>query len=180
MRPVLAGVALSGALAFIGCHGPGHPTATISPADTADQMLVGMSHYVTQDGVQRAKVLADTAYFYSNSQSALLDAVHITFYGVAGEQTSMLTARSGTYFWRTGDMEAQGNVVVVTTDGRTLRTEALRYNEAKNEVTSDRPFTFDGPQRHIQGESFTSDPAFKNVVAKHARGSGGEFTLPNQ
>lgn len=181
MRPVLAGIALSGALgASLACHGPGRPTATISPADTADQMLVGMSHYVTQDGVQRAKVLADTAYLYSNSQSALLDAVHITFYGVAGDQTSMLTARSGTYFWRTGDMDARGNVVVVTTDGRTLRTDALRYNEGKNEVSSDRPFTFDGPQRHIQGEGFTSDPAFKNVVAKHPRGTGGQFTLPDQ
>jgi len=176
VRPVLAGALV----ALAACGGGGRPTATISPADSADQVLIGMSHYVTSDGVQRAKVRADTAYFYSGSQTALLNTVHITFYDVAGLPTSVLTSKSGTYYWRTGDMEARGNVVVVTTDGRTLRTETLRYTESQNEVNSDRPFTFDGPQRHVQGEGFTSDPAFKNVVARHPRGTGGQFTLPNQ
>ncbi len=177
-RDVAAWLGLLGAVAA--CRGSSHPTATISPADSADQMLIGMSHYVTADGVQRAKVLADTAYFYQTSQSALLEAVHVTFYGTGGEETSVLTSKSGIYHWRTGDMEARGNVVLVTTDGRTLRTDTLHYSEAKNEVSSDRPFTFDGPQRHLVGEGFTSDPAFTNIVAKHPRGTGGQFTLPNQ
>jgi len=179
MRATVA--AVLGALgATLACRGASRPTATISPADSADQMLIGMSHYVTADGVQRARVRADTAYLYSNSQSAMLEAVHITFFSMAGAQTSTLTAKGGTYYWRTGDMEARGNVVVVTTDGRTLRTEAMHYSEVRNEVTSDGRFTFDGPQRHIEGEGFVSDPDFKNVVAKHPRGSGGQFTLPNQ
>ena len=55
------------------------PTATISAADSADQVLVGMSHYVTNAGIQRAHVRADTAYFYSPSQTAELRNVHITF-----------------------------------------------------------------------------------------------------
>jgi LPS export ABC transporter protein LptC len=164
----------------LACHDAGRPTATINPADSADQVLIGMSHYVTQDGMQRARVRADTAYFYSATQSAALQKVHITFFNAAGAETSTLTAREGTYHWRTGDMEARGNVIVVTTDGRTLRTEQLRYAQVKNEVTSDRPFVFDGPNRHVEGEGFTSDPDFKNVVARHPTGSGGQFTLPNQ
>ena len=51
--PVLA-VALVAALA---CRDEGRPTATINPADSADQVLLGMSHYVTEDGVQRARVV---------------------------------------------------------------------------------------------------------------------------
>jgi hypothetical protein len=39
---------------------------------------------------------------------------------------------------------------------------------------------FDGPNRHIEGEGFTSDPDFKTVVARHPKGTGGQFTLPNQ
>jgi LPS export ABC transporter protein LptC len=167
-------------LAALACHPEGRPTAAISPGDTADQVLLGMSHYVTADGVQRARVRADTAYFYSGTQSADLHQVHITFYSAVGAETSTLTARQGTYLWRNGDMEAHGNVVVVTTDGRTLRTEQLHYNQARNEVTSDVPFVFDGPNRHVEGEGFTSDPDFKNVVAKHPKGTGGKFTLPNQ
>jgi LPS export ABC transporter protein LptC len=172
---------VSGALGvMLACRDEGRPTATASPADTADQVLLGMSHYVTQDGVQRARVRADTAYFYSPTQTAALQHVHITFFNAGGGETSTLTAREGTYHWRTGDMEARGNVIVVTTDGRTLRTEELRYSQAQSKVTSDLPFVFDGPNRHVEGEGFTSDPDFKDVVAKHPKGTGGQFTLPNQ
>jgi len=181
MRTTPPFLALAAALvAALACRDEGRPTATINPADSADQVLLGMSHYVTQDGVQRARVRADTAYLYSAVQSADLKNVHITFYNSAGAETSTLTARLGSYHWRSGDMEGHGNVVVVTTDGRTLRTEQLRYSQAKNEVTADGPFVFDGPNRHVEGEGFTSDPDFKNVVAKHPKGTGGKFTLPNQ
>ena len=156
------------------------PTATISAADSADQVLEGMSHYVTNDGIQRAHVRADTAYMYSPSQTAELRNVHITFFDTRGAQTSTLSSREGTYHWRTGDMEARGNVVVVRTDGATLRSEVIRYSQAKNQVSSDRAFVFDEPTRHIEGDGFTSDPDFKVVTALHPKGTGGKFTLPNQ
>ncbi len=169
-----------GAAAALGCHEGLKPTATVSAADTADQVLIGMSHFVTAGGVQRAHVRADSAFFYSRTQMAELRAVHITFYNTQGGETSTLSAREGTYRWRTGDMEARGNVVVVTPDERRLRTDVLRYSQGRNEVSSDRPFVFDGPGRHVEGEGFTSDPDFHNVVAKRPKGTGGRFTLPNQ
>jgi LPS export ABC transporter protein LptC len=174
-------LAVAGVLgAMLACRDGSRPLATTTLADSADQVLIGMSHYVTAAGVQRARVRADTAYFYSPTQRAELRNVHITFYKADGGESSTLTAREGTYNWRTGDMEGRGNVTVVTTDGRTLRTEQLRYNEVKNEVTSDVPFVFDGPNRHVEGEGFTSDPEFKDVIARHPKGTGGQFTLPNQ
>jgi len=56
----------------------------------------------------------------------------------------------------------------------------LRYFQAKNEVSSDKPFVFDEPNRHVEGEGFTSDPDFKVVTAIRPKGTGGKFTLPNQ
>jgi LPS export ABC transporter protein LptC len=174
-------LALAGVLGtLLACRDGSRSTATTTLADTADQVLIGMSHYVTAGGVQRARVRADTAYFYSPTQRAELRNVHITFSKADGGESSTLTAREGTYNWRNGDMEARGNVTVVTTDGRTLRTEQLRYSETQNRVTSDVPFVFDGPRRHVEGEGFTSDPDFKDVVARHPKGTGGQFTLPNQ
>jgi len=169
-----------GGIAGAGCGGGVRPTATINAPDSADQVLVQMSTYITGEGIVRARVRADTAYMYSNTQSAELRGVHVTFYDDRGAQTSTLTSREGTYHWRSGEMEARGNAVVLTTDGRTLHSDVMRYSEARNEVSSDKPFTYDGPGKHVEGDGFTSDPAFRNVVAKHPRATGGTFTLPNQ
>jgi LPS export ABC transporter protein LptC len=156
-------------------------TATQAVLDSADQVLLGMSHYVTDLGVLRARVRADTAYFFSNSQRAELRNVHVTFYDVTGRPTSTLTSKEGTHNWRTGDMEARGNVVVVRDkDGGTMRTEIMYYNQAKNEVSSDKHFEFDSPDRHVTGDGFTSDPEFKNISATRPVGKGGKFILPNQ
>src|SRR5512143_495467 len=168
-------------LTSFACSSGVKPTATVTAADTADQVLVNMDHYVTGDGIVRARVRADTAYFYQNSQSAELRNVHVTFYGADGNETSTMTAREGTYHWVPGDMEGRGNVVVVGSgDGRTLKTEVMRYNQRTNQVSSDQPFIFDGPGRHVEGEGFTSAPNFRNVTAFRPRGTGGHFVLPNQ
>ena len=167
-------------LVLAGCKNGTRVTATQAVLDSADQVLIGMTHYVTEAGVQRARVRADTAYFFSGTQKAELRTVHVTFYDQLGRPTSTLTAREGTQYWRTGDMQARGNVVVVRDkDGGTMRTEMMNYNQARNEVSSDKPFVFDAPDRHIVGEGFTSDPEFKNITAKRPRGTGGQFILPN-
>lgn len=180
----MRGVALAlvfGGLVGVGCGGGVRPTATINAPDSADQVLVQMSTYITGEGIVRARVRSDTAYMYSGTQSAELRGVHVTFYDERGAETSTLNAREGTYHWRTGEMESRGNVVVVTTDGRTLRSDVMRYSEARSEVSSDKPFTYDGgANNHLEGEGFTSDPGFRNVVAKHPHGTGGHFTLPSQ
>lgn len=172
--------AVVGGVAVGACDSGIRPTATTTAADSADQVLLNMSHYVTDDGIQRAHVRADTAYFYSPVQSAELRNVHITFYDPHGAETSTLTSREGTYHWRSGAMEARGNVVVVRIDGATLRTEVIRYDQTRNQVSSDKPFVFDETNRHIEGEGFTSDPDFKVVTAIRPKGTGGKFTLPNQ
>jgi LPS export ABC transporter protein LptC len=166
---------------LLSCKGGTPVTATQVVLDSADQVLIGMSHYVTDAGVLRARVRADTAFFFSGTQRAELRNVHVTFYDAAGQATSTLTSREGTHHWRTGDMEARGNVVVVRDkDGATMRTEVMDYNQIRNEVSSDRDFVFDEPSRHVEGRGFTSDPEFKKITAKSPRGTGGQFILPSQ
>ena len=71
-------------------------------------------------------------------------------------------------------------VVVGSGDGRTLKTEVMRYRQAANEVSSDQPFVFDGPGRHMEGAGFTSDPNFRNVIAVRPRGKGAGIVLPTK
>jgi LPS export ABC transporter protein LptC len=169
------------ALVVSACRGGTQPTATQAVLDSADQVLIGMTHYVTAAGLQRARVQADTAYFFSNTQTAELRTVHVTFYDAHGAETSTLTSREGTYHWRTQDMEGRGNVVVVrNSDGGTLHTEAMRYSQTRNEVTSDVAFTFDSPTEHLKGVGFTADPDFRNVATKNLTGTGGQLVLPKE
>jgi len=173
---------LIGLLLLFGACKSGTPvTATQAVLDSADQVLIGMTHYVTDAGVLRARVRGDTAYFYSNTQRAELRNVHVTFYDQTGKPTSTLTSREGTHHWRTGDMEARGNVIVIRDrDGATMKTAVMNYNQVRNEVSSDKSFVWDEPGRHVVGDGFTSDPEFKNISAKRTTGRGGQFTLPNQ
>jgi LPS export ABC transporter protein LptC len=170
------------ALSVLSCEDTGvKPTTTIQPADSADQILEGFSHYVTNDGVRRSRVEADTAFFYESTQMNELHHVKVVFYDIKGAESSTLTAKRGTYRWQDGSMEASGNVVVVSPDGRRLATEVLRYDNATNTILTDKHFTFDKGDEHLEGNSFRSDPDFKNVVTDRPRGvSGNGMLLPGQ
>jgi len=163
--------ALCACFAFLGCQEEVvRPSVTLEAADTADQVLYGMQHYVTDQGLRRSLVEADTAYVYQNTQMVEMRGVKVTFYGPNGEITSTVTGDSGTYLTRDGSMSARGNVVAVTPDGRTLRSQELKYDSRSQKISSDKPFVYDRADQHLEGNGFTSDPDFRNVVTKQPRG----------
>ena len=172
------------ALAFHACSGAGDRSIQTMAGigDSADQVMLTMKTNLTNLGVKQAEVEADTAYLYENSGRTELRHVKLTFFTTAGVQQSVLTADSGTYMMRTQQMEARGNVVVVKTDGSRLTTSVLRYDQSKNEVSTDQHYSgTDAHGTHLEGDGFTSDPSFTNITTHRARGgTRGGFTLPGQ
>jgi LPS export ABC transporter protein LptC len=166
----------------LSCEDTGvRPTTTVQATDSADQVLEGFSHYVTNDGVRRSRVEADTAFYYEPTQITELRNIKVVFFDIKGAEGSTLTARRGTYRWQDGSMEATGKVLVVSPDGRRLTTESLRYDNATNTIMTDKQFSFDKGVEHLEGNSFRSDPDFKNVVTDRPRGVSGEgLLLPGQ
>lgn len=157
------------------------PTSVVQSPDSADQVLTGFSNYVTRDGVRRSRLEADTAFFFDGPQTTALRKMKVTFYDDRGDQTSTLTAARGTYRWQNGSMDAEGNVVVVTADGRTLRTERLRYDDSARVVSTDVPFTFERGSETVRGKSLRSDPEFKNLVTSQPSGTSEKgILLPNE
>ena len=78
-------------------------------------------------------------------------------------------------------MEARGNVVVVSEDGRRLDTQQLRYDPARNEISSDSAFVLTEPTRRLEGIGFVSDPDMNNIrVHKVIGGQGGTIPLPGR
>jgi LPS export ABC transporter protein LptC len=161
------------------------PPVTQTAADTADQILFGLMHYVTEDGVKRSLVEADTAYLFDQSQTAELKKVKVTFYDENGAVSSVLTANEGTYFQQSGGMTARGNVIGTSPDGRTLRTTELQYEPNSKKVSTEKAFTFVRNGNTLEGDGFVSDVDFTNIVVNRPRGleggSGGAAgLLPGQ
>lgn len=162
--------AMAGAVAVtLACTDPGPPPVTDGLPDSADQVAFGLTTNLTSDGLLRVRLQADTAYFYEATRTAELRSVRVQFYNAQGQLSSTVTAREGTYDWRTDNMEARVDVVAVTPDARRLTTTILRYDRARNEITGPEPFVFDAPDSHLEGDAFTSDPDFRNVVTTRPR-----------
>ena len=176
MRLVVAsGVSLVIAAASAACDGAGEPPITVTASDSANQVLFGFRTTITIDGIRRVHLEADTAYFYQRVQHAELIGVHVEFFSLTGAHTSTITSIDGTYDWRTQNMEARGDVVATTPDGRRLTTDTLSYDHQKNEIYGPTAFVFDSPDRHLEGDAFTSDPEFTRVeTIRPRRGRIGE------
>ena len=158
------------------------PVARGSPlADSADQVMYGARFNLTDKGLSRAELTADTAYFFDDNTRVELRGVETTFFTTTGARDAFLTAKRGTYNSRFGSMVGRDKVVVISEEGRRLATAELKYDQAMNEISSDSAFVMTEPDRRVQGIGFRSDPNMQNVrILKTTRGSTGMVTLPGQ
>lgn len=149
--------------------------------DSAQQMMFGVTFALTDQGVRRAHLKSDTTLLYNEGTRAELRRVITTFFTTTGEQDAVLTSREGTYLVRLNTMEARGDVVVVSTDGRKLETQQLKYDPARNEITSDSAFTLTDAETITQGVGFVSDPEMAQIrILAGARTSGQRVNIPKR
>jgi LPS export ABC transporter protein LptC len=172
-------LAVAGAVACSSKKQP--PVAAHSPlADSADQVMFKARFNLTDMGLQRAQLEADTAYFFEDNTRIELERVHTTFFTATGAKNAVLTSDRGTFNSRTNNMVARKNVLVVSEDGRHLTTPELIYNQQRNEISSDSAFVMTEPNRRLEGIGFRSDPDMKNIrILKGASGiARGVSTQP--
>ncbi|MEJ7758965.1 MAG: LPS export ABC transporter periplasmic protein LptC [Gemmatimonadaceae bacterium] len=150
-------------------------------ADSAEQVMYGARFNITDKGLSRAELLADTAYFFDDNTRVELRGVETTFFTLTGARDSFLTSRRGTYNSRFGNMVARDSVTVITEEGRRLVTPELKFDQQLNEISSDSVFSLTEPGRSLEGVGFKSDPNMQNVrILKTRSGSTGMVTLPGQ
>ncbi len=164
------------ALALVGgaaCQNQGAtpPVAARATADTADQTLFGVRVVMSDHGVQRALLQSDTAFTFQDNTRFELRAVRSTFFTETGVKNATLTSREGTYNVRSGNMDARGNVVVISEDGRRLDTPQLRYDPGRNEISGDSSFVLTRPGDELSGIGFVTDPDLTRIrVLRNAHG----------
>lgn len=177
-RAVLFASVVAGAVTGVACNDPGAtpPVAATAIPDTSDQTLFGVRLLMADHGIQRATMQADTAFTYEDNTRTELRNVRTTFYTETGLKNGTLTSREGTYNVRSGSMEARGNVVVVSEDGRRLETPQLRYDPGRNEISSDSAFVLTQPTEVVTGIGFIADPNLNNV--RILKAASGRTTKP--
>ena len=181
-RSVLAIVLLAAGSLAAGCEGRGAtPPVTHAAVDSADQTIFGVRTILTDNGLMRAELLADTAFAYEDGTRFELKKVRTIFFNKLGARDAVLTSREGTYRSRVNNMEARGNVVVVSEQQRRLETPLLRYDQTRNEISSDSAFVLTEPNRRVEGVGFVSDPDMSNVkILQSKAATTGAVTLPGQ
>ncbi len=153
---------------------------TATTADSADQVMFKLRTIITDRGVQRAELLADTGYFFDENTRAELRVVSTTFFNKEGARDGVLTAKRGTYNTRANVMEARQNVVIVSTDGKRLTSPMVRFEQFRNLIVSDSPFVLVEGERRLEGIGFESDPQMLSVkVRQLSRATGASIVLPS-
>lgn len=171
------------AAAVTGCSRQGHAPpvkAGTSMADSAEQVMLNVRSLLTDKGIQRGEMFADSAYIFDDNTRFELRKVRATFNTSTGVKDGTMSGDRGRYNLREQVLEGFGHVVITTNDGKRLTSPHVRYSQALNEVSSDSAFTMVEDGRTVQGIGFRSDPQLNRLqILKGARGTGS-FTLPGQ
>jgi LPS export ABC transporter protein LptC len=149
-------------------------------ADSAEQVMLGVRMLLTDRGVQRGELFADTAYVFEDQTRFELRKVRATFNTSTGTKDGVLSSDRGLYNQRESKLEGFGNVVIVTTEGKRLTSPHMRYLQGLNEVSSDSAFTLVEPGRSLSGIGFKADPQLTRVQVLRAGTGRGSITLPAQ
>lgn len=153
-------VLLIGAFAVLGCEEkikpsvlPGIDSQSIPQQESWNSKIV-----LSDSGRVKAIIYATyVRVFQSPAETHLLDGMKVHFYDEQGKESSVLTAQSGNVDENTKNLEARGNVVVVSSDSTTLRTEKLYWDNRRQVVHTTEFVRIDSPKEHLQGYGFESD-----------------------
>lgn len=184
-RQLAVAMAALGAIALGACSRDEATTTVVaeaSPLDSADQVAFGTRTLVTDAGLLRAEVFADTALFLDQNTRILMYVVNGSFFDAQGAKNATLVADRGTYRSTTGNLEAWGNVVVTGVDGRVLKSSMLRFDARENQILSDSFFVMTEPDgREVRGIGFRADPNLDVIrVLRLEEGRGGAVRLEQE
>ncbi len=152
-------------------------------ADGADQVMLGVEHYMTLDGVRQGWLTADTAYTYEEASHVDLRNLEIKFFDDTGIDRGVLTSVSGVYDMESGNMTVYGDVVL---DGRIqgsssarLETDSLAFDSASGELTTGASWTLTHKDGTVErGVGLVTDPALENIETRDWSVSRPDVEMP--
>ena len=171
-------IAVAGACADV--KGPPLAVPAKTIADSADQVIFGQRTLITDNGLNRALIHSDTAYFFDENTRTDMRIVDGIFFDSQGNKDAVLTARTGLYNERLHSLEARGDVAITAIDGRRLETPFVRFDQRMNVISSESTFTMtETGGRVLHGIGFQTDPDLNNIrVTKVLSVKAGPVAVP--
>jgi len=99
------------------------------------EVVFGVTHNITVNGVRRASLHADTALVGDSSTTLELRRVRLTLYSAAGDSVGALAAPAATYDLRSRRVSARGGVTVLGAGGRRTSPATAVYDGTSGRVT---------------------------------------------
>lgn len=160
-------VLLSAALGLSGCGGEDEaPIASPELMESgAASVIYRMATIITVNGVQEARVEADTAYSFPDSAVYSLRSPTLVLYTPQGVERARVVSREGWINLTTKELVATGDVVLTIPEGnRRVETQELNYDPNGDRIWSDSPSTMWEGNTMTRGQSFESDLQFRRAV----------------
>jgi LPS export ABC transporter protein LptC len=122
------------------------------------------SHIILSDS-GKVRAVVDAGYLYileGSKQTRMREGVVVHFFNLLGKQTSVLTSREAIVDEGSNNLEAIGDVLVVSEDSSKLRTEHLFWDDKRQLVYTPEFVRMSSPTEKLQGHGFESDQSLRN------------------
>lgn len=139
--------------------------------DAPEQIIENMEVTFTDQGRRTGVLKADSVAIYQQGRVKRGKKIQVDFYDQEGQHVSTLTAEEGTYDSKAEEIEAQGDVVVVSDAGVRLETEVLRWRKQINRIFTDAFVKIIRGKNVVSGYGLDTDPQLEDLhIQKNLQG----------
>ncbi len=151
-------------LAIAGCQSEEPPIPrAVETERMPNQVILDFVLTETEGGRKLWTLHAERAKIFDSSNEVNLDSLLVDFFDDEQAHTSTLTSHHGRINRTTHNMQAFGEVVIVTDAGLRLECDDVQWLNSRNEIVSDSPVRFTRGKNVLTGVGFVSDPSLENL-----------------
>jgi len=163
---IVAGLSGLGAVLVTELKHRGTTAVHVSDFSNSDLVLTGVHVVTAVDGIAQWELNASRAQIFETNHQVRLEDVR----GTARSSDNTVVrfeGQSGVFNTATRDVElrnSDGETVIQWSNGYVVRGEVFRWNQAAQEVTSDRPVSIAGPHVTMTGVGLQVRPASQELT----------------
>lgn len=131
--------------------------------DAPEQVIENMEVTFTEQGRRTGVLKADSVAIYRQGEVQKGKKIQVDFYDQEGQRVSTLTAMSGIYDSKAEEIEAQGDVVVISEAGVRLETDVLRWRKKTNRIFTHAFVKITRGNNLVSGYGLDTDPRLEDL-----------------